>query len=133
MATEKRRRRLPNRSVGEDEIKTCIKDLSEKTDEFSGIIKEFTRLMAEMIKETKRNTHYSINLATEIKKQREVDEKNTAFLQSLVKDFLKTQNAETKSMWELVKTVTSWVLRIGAIIIIAAMGIKTISPYIPFL
>jgi len=133
MATEKRRRRLPNRSVGEDEIKKCIKDLSEKIDDFSGIIKEFTRLMAEMIKETKRNTHYSINLATEIKKQREVDEKNTAFLQSLVKDFLKTQNAETKSMWELVKTVTSWVLRIGAIIIIAAMGIKTLSPYIPFI
>jgi hypothetical protein len=88
--------------------------------------------MGELIKEVKENTFHSIKLKAEVRKQREVDEKNIEFLQSLVKEFLTSQKSENKNKWDLIMKILNWVLKIAAVVILTAMGIKVFLPNNPF-
>jgi hypothetical protein len=120
---------------GQLELEKCLEDLTKKSEEilqsnreFSETNRELTSIMGELIKEVKENTFHSIKLKAEVRKQREVDEKNIEFLQSLVKDFLTTQKSESQNKWEIIKKVLNWALKIAAVVILAAMGIKIFLP-----
>ena len=91
-------------------------------------IQIFIEVSQEYISVVRENTLEIMALKSEVRRQRKADENNTEFLQSLVKEFLIGQKEENKSKWEVVKSVLNWTLKIGAVIILALLGIKTVYP-----
>lgn len=80
------------------------------------------------------NTMQTVKLRAEIKRQREVEEKNIAFLQELVKKLvvqkMEQDTVEEKGRWEVVHLVVNYGLKVGGVVLLAYVALKLGLPLV---
>lgn len=90
-------------------------------------VREFTEALRD-------NTVHTIKLRAEIKRQREVEEKNIAFLQELVKELVaKKMDSEMtaeKGRWDVAKIVVNYVFKVGGVILLAYVAFRLGLPVV---